>query len=794
MRRLLLLGSLFAGTTIGVLIGLSAGAGATPADPEPRTITQPDGSTFVGRLYGDEYLNGVETEAGFTLVQGPDGTWTFARPTERGRLVPSGLLPDADGRPPAGAELVPHLRDEVAQAEADAERTEAAEGGGPGTPPATGTQPLLVILTQFSNRALSTTAADWSDLFFGADQSVADFYDEASYGTFDVAPAAETNGVADDGVIVVSLPTPHPNSGNDFFSFQDTAAAAVQAAGASVDFAAFDAVANGGNGDGALSPDELHIGIVVAGTEAAQSCNGPSVWGHRSALDSPVTLDGVVVGDDDENSGYFTGGELQCDGPPAQATLGIWAHEFGHDLGWIDLYDSDGSSGGVDTWSVMGLHWLALDSERSGTRPPLPDPFSRTQVGWLSPTQITTASDDVALDSSATTADVIQVLDNPDGVDVGFLTGGGTGEYFLVENREQEGYDIAVRGCGALVWHIDETAFNADDDARRVDVEEAGDGAGQGGFADSEDPFPSEHPPNAVFGPNSSPDSGLNSGLPSGVAMTDFSPACGPSVTLDVDPAVTVGRAHNDRFSNAIPLRLFEGESTAFRSARSHNVGATHQPNEPVHDGAAGRSSVWFSFRAPRAGFVNLTTISTFREVAAVYTGPYVGNLTRVESVRGGPPGGGVGSPPAPENINRGLGFRVERRVRYFVAVDSLQAGHTGGVRLLLDYSSARPDVRPVRRVVEPGQRPELRVQIRNTSTFDRLRVYNLLEGDRGLQALDCPAAFVIQPGEARTCRVRTPVTGASGATLRGKVWAWLEWIDSQRFSAVADTWFARVR
>jgi hypothetical protein len=415
-------------------------------------------------------------------------------------------------------------------------------------------------------------------------------------------------------------------------------------------------------------------------------------------------------------------------------------------------------------------------------------------VGWLSPTRITAAADDVALESSATTADVIQVLDNPDGVDVGFLTGGGTGEYFLVENREPEGYDIAVRGCGALVWHIDETGFNADDDARRVDVEEAGDGAGQGGYADPEDPYPSEHPPNAVFDAHSSPASGLNSGLPSGVALTDFSPECGPTVTLDVDPAQAVGPARNDRFSNAVALRLRDGESNAFRTAHGHNVGATHQPGEPVHHGAAGRSSIWFSFRAPRAGFVALTTISTFREVAAVYTGPYVGNLTLVGSVRGVPPGGGAGSPPGAESINRGLGFRVERQVRYFLAVDSLRAGDTGGVRVRLEYNSARPDVRPVRRFVAPGVRPELRIQIRNTSTFDRLQVYNLLEGTRSLVPLDCPDSFVIQPGGARTCRVRSPVTGMAGATLRGKVWAWLEWIDTQRYSVVADPWSVRVR
>jgi M6 family metalloprotease-like protein len=793
VRRPLFLLLIAGGVAIGLVL-FASGAEASPAAPNPVQLSQPDGSRFTAQLYGDEYVNGYETAAGYTIVR-RNGVWTFADQDASGRLVPTGVRPGPSGQPPASLDLEPHLRDEVALDNAESEQAEVAGSEVP--PPATGTQDVLVVLTQFTDQSLTTTVPDWTDLFFGADQSVRDYYDDASFGQLDLQPATETDttggGAANDGVVTVTLPRTHPNSGANFSVFNTVAQQALAAANASVDFDAYDS-----DNDGQLEPEELHLGIVVAGGEASQACAGRTIWAHRSSLDAPITADGVEIGDFEARGGYFTAGELQCEAPfgTYQSTIGIWVHEFGHDLGLIDLYDTDDSSGGVDSWSVMGIHWLALDGEPIGTRPPLPDPFSRWELGWITPDHLTTPTPDHPLGSTATTGDVAQVLDNPDGVDVGFLGGSGVGEYFLLENRQPEGYDVAVRGCGVLVWHIDESrSQNSDDDARRVDVEEAGGRNSQGGFADADDPYPSENPANAVFDQASRPDSGLNSGVPTGVSLTDFSPTCGAVQTVDVDPGGgPVARPSNDRLSAARHIPMPFASGTVRRQVRGHNVGATAQPGEPVHARARGRSTVWWAFRPPRAGYLNITSESTFREAIAVYTGPNVTHLTRVEDVRGQPPGqGGAGSPPAPENVYRGLGFRVERNVRYLIAVDSMTAGDTGGVRLFLDYDTARPDVRPVGAVVRPGQRPMLRFEIRNTSPFDPLRVYGLVEGSTHLHAIDCPASFTVAAGATRTCRFRDPITGPAGRQLRGKVTAWIEWPLQGRYSFVADSWFVRV-
>ncbi len=49
---------------------------------------------------------------------------------------------------------------------------------------------------------------------------------------------------------------------------------------------------------------------------------------------------------------------------------------------------------------------------------------------------------------------------NPSGVDWLFYSHSGTGEFFLVENRQNNsgaGYDDGLPGCGLLIWHIDES-------------------------------------------------------------------------------------------------------------------------------------------------------------------------------------------------------------------------------------------------------------------------------------------------------------------------------------------------
>ena len=163
--------------------------------------------------------------------------------------------------------------------------------------------------------------------------------------------------MVNDGIVSVTLNYAHPNPGStiDDRNRKITRDALI-AANQYVDFSQFDL-----NCDGVLSPTELHIIIVVAGYERSYTSTpcGPSVWGHRWGLAGSVpapTLDGKIVG-----RSYAQFGEWHCStgNPPGhEATIGIMAHELGHDLGLLDLYDTDGSSQGIGQWSIMaGGSW-----------------------------------------------------------------------------------------------------------------------------------------------------------------------------------------------------------------------------------------------------------------------------------------------------------------------------------------------------------------------------------------------------------------------------------------------------
>jgi M6 family metalloprotease-like protein len=279
--------------------------------------------------------------------------------------------------------------------------------------PNSGTQRSLVILVQFPDQAsLGSTPAQWNSKFFGATNSVQDYYDEVSHGQLNIAPATESHGTANDGVVGwLTMSTNHPNTaGNTGTANRTLARDAVIAADPSVNYASYDS-----NGDGFLSSRELHVTVIVAGQEAAGwSHLGKSAWGHAWSLfgTERPTVDGVVFGDSGHGGGYTQFGEWHGD---HMATIGIMAHEMGHDLYLPDLYDTDLSSEGVGNWSVMGTGvWLAVSGAHQGSTPAHLDAWSKSYEGWLTPQRL---SGTQGIAQAETNATAMQLRDNPGGVD-----------------------------------------------------------------------------------------------------------------------------------------------------------------------------------------------------------------------------------------------------------------------------------------------------------------------------------------------------------------------------------------
>ncbi|MBS2032989.1 MAG: hypothetical protein JST54_34270 [Deltaproteobacteria bacterium] len=133
-----------------------------------------------------------------------------------------------------------------------------------------------------------------------------------------------------------------------------------------------------------------------------------------------------------------TGGAFVLDGVqvPYVAVGGemrVLLHEFGHLLGFTDIYDENDAWGGVDL-SLMG-NW---DYDAN---PPLLDAESRYRIGWA-PT--------LDLDKSATVKLSPSEAGNP------ILKIGSDPEYFLVENRGPgSATDKDLSGRGIAIYHVD---------------------------------------------------------------------------------------------------------------------------------------------------------------------------------------------------------------------------------------------------------------------------------------------------------------------------------------------------
>jgi M6 family metalloprotease-like protein len=535
----ILIGAFLSGCVLALLVITSAQA--SPAAPIDIPITQPDGTTFTARQWGDEWNHGYETVEGYAILQMEDNWWVYAEPQADGTLGPA----LDEGRPrrvgidrPAGLPL--HLRPSTRNENPQAASVMFADGISSPEYQNTGTQKVLVLLVEYSDHphAAGSTVAYFQNLWFGASGSVKDYYLENSYDDLSLSPVTETHGTANDGVIGwLNLGPTHPADGGLTGDEEDQIAKdALMAADPYINYASFDTNPN----DGHISSWEMHIFVVVAGHEGSYNSTSPSVWAHWWFLDlitCPI-LDGKELGSFGAYGGYAEAGELHGE---HQATIGTFAHELGHDLSMPDLYDTDGGSEGVGDWSLMGSGSWNYVSGYAGSSPSHLDAFLKSYQGWLTPTTVNGVINNRPIFQVETNALAYRLRPNPGDVDWEFFDHSGTGEYFLVENRQLTGYDAGLPGCGLLIWHIDESVShsndaNADENHPLVGLEQAdghNDLQNEANRGDGGDPYPGALA-NYDFSSWTTPNSNLYSAGASAVSVHLDSTACGTSMIADL--------------------------------------------------------------------------------------------------------------------------------------------------------------------------------------------------------------------------------------------------------------------
>jgi immune inhibitor A len=376
--------------------------------------------------------------------------------------------------------------------------------------PLQGTVRVIVVLVDFSDRVMAQTAAHFDDLFFSTgvlpNGSVKEYYHEVTGGLVDlvgqtVGPLRLPQTLAwyTNNNFGIGRPTGTPRA-NIF------ARDAAMAADLSVNFTPYD---NDGNGfvDAFV--------IVHAGGGGEATLDPGDIWSHKWVLPSALTVDTTKI------FAYLT--------IPEDAKIGVCAHELGHLLfGFPDLYDIDDTSEGVGNWCLMaGGSWGG-----GGDVPVHPSAWCKINQGWAAVTNVTTAG----------------ALSLPD-VKVSKMVhrlwkdGASGPEYFLLENRQQSGYDASLPAGGLLIWHVDEAQpDNSDENHYKVALVQA-DGKrdlelshnrGDGG-----DPYPGSSG-NTTFDAGSTPNSKSYSGQASCVAVTGISAS---GATMTVTAAVSCAKS-----------------------------------------------------------------------------------------------------------------------------------------------------------------------------------------------------------------------------------------------------------
>lgn len=467
---------------------------AIPAYPKPLKVKQADGSWLTIQMRGDEHGHYVLTSDGIPLVfNARQENYEYAD-WKDGKVQASGIKAvEASERTAKVKAFVESLDksailesfkrarlQQLQQTLSSRRNASLKAGSNPQKEklnnfPTIGEVHSLVILVQFADTKFSTVGSDAYQFFNnmlnepgftysnGANGSARDFYLNSSNGRFQ--PQFDVIGP-------VTLPEKYSYYGANQGSSVDNPARLEQfvreactLADPLVDFSQYDH-----NQDGYID----NIYFFYAGKGEADSGDGNAIWPHSAYYsdmakdaglsETSLKLDGVEVGN------YTCSNEINGTLiTPQPAGIGTFVHEFGHVLGLADHYDVNY---GITTFAPGSFDTMAQASyNNNGNTPAAFSAYERACLGWL---------DLTVLKNGVDTLNVLPDLNDSNKAYMVPVGGTNDQEYFIMENRQQKGWDAFIPGHGMLLWHIDYDAkawekneLNITGTHQRLDIVEA---------------------------------------------------------------------------------------------------------------------------------------------------------------------------------------------------------------------------------------------------------------------------------------------------------------------------------
>lgn len=407
---------------------LTLTASAVPARRTQRTLTLSDGTQVTATLSGDENYHYWKTADGRAFVMNEENI-----PQEISLLQAQSKL---------------QAKVQARNAHRIAKRTKHKAAWGAETNPISGERKGLVILVNYKDKKMQHTQAEYNDYFNKAGYSdnnctgsVRDYFLSQSYGKFSLdfdvmGPVTLSKNLSYYG--------DNDSDGNDKHA-AEMVAEAVKLAVSGIDLKRYD-----WDGDGYV--DQVYVVYAGYGEHADAPAN--TIWPHEFELseaakynDGPgaITINGVTI------DTYACSSELRGSSGNKMDGIGTACHEFSHCLAIPDMYDTsaDGENFGMNVWDLMD--YGSYNGEDGYGETPAPfTSYERMYCGWLTPVELTQPCN--VNDMPAITKEPVAYLirnANPKF----------PGEYYLLENHQQESWDAYAPAHGMLILHVD---FNSD--------------------------------------------------------------------------------------------------------------------------------------------------------------------------------------------------------------------------------------------------------------------------------------------------------------------------------------------
>lgn len=412
-------------------------------NPEPNSITQPDGSVLTIHALGNEAIHYLETSNGYTvLLNKATGNFEYATVNAQGNLDLSGVVASdkADRNMGKTNPVSPHLRYNETQRqmllqyfdEQNRVKTEMGKAGANVFSP-NGDRKVVVLLVEYPDLRATIPASNFTMLMNQPNNagtgSFRDYYLSATKNRLRLTGDVYGWFMADSGYKYYGK-TSSPSYGT---ATRKLLVGAINAADTVVDFTQYDS-----DSDGYVDAVILiHAGIGAEESSAPNS--GNYIWSFRSTISSGQT----PTKDGKKFSAYCIFPEkLYNSGSPIIVGIGVIAHEFGHILDLPDLYATSYNNEGAGDYTIMAAgSWLNYQKT-----PCIFDAWSRSVLGWTNPVVITDIGN-YTIRYCVSDSNFAYRINTKK-----------PSEYFLLENRQYKGFDKFLPSKGMAVWHIN-TAF-----------------------------------------------------------------------------------------------------------------------------------------------------------------------------------------------------------------------------------------------------------------------------------------------------------------------------------------------